>query len=96
MEGRKRLFHREEVDEDDAEYVGSIPYRPNTLVVFINSEHSLHAVSERSVTPHSRRLVNIIGRVYRSVPRGLFVKRQRTPAPSAISRLARRLARVFG
>ena len=76
-EGIKRLFRRHEVDEKDAEFVGRVSYRANTLVCFINSESSLHAVSERSITPYSRRLVNIIGEVYRSIPEGLFVKPQK-------------------
>ena len=76
-DGIKRLFRRQEVDENDAEFIGRVPYRANTLVCFINSESSLHAVSERSVTPYSRRLVNIIGDVYLSIPGGLFVKHQK-------------------
>ena len=41
----------------------------------------VHAVSERDITPHSRRLVNIIGEVYKALPEGLFVKEQKWSAP---------------
>jgi hypothetical protein len=60
-------------------------------VAFVNSENSLHAVSARAVTPHSRRLVNLLGEVYRSVPRGLFIKRQKDAPPDLWSRLGRTL-----
>jgi len=90
-DGVERRFRGQEIDEEDAEYVTTIPYRANTLVAFINSEDSLHAVSARAVTPHSRRLVNLLGEVYRSVPCGLFVKRQKDVPPSLLSRLARGL-----
>jgi hypothetical protein len=72
-----RLFVGSEVDEWDVERVTTIPYEPNTLVAFINSDNSLHAVSKRSPSTVSRRLVNIMGRVRDSVPDGLFVKRQK-------------------
>ncbi|KAK3257388.1 hypothetical protein CYMTET_33520 [Cymbomonas tetramitiformis] len=39
------------------------PYAANTLVLFVNSERAIHAVSSRSVTPVSRKLVNFIGTV---------------------------------
>jgi len=73
----QRRYIGEAVDERDAVKVAEVPYKANTLVIFINSEISLHAVSERSPSPISRRLVNIIGRTYRSVPDGLFVKQQK-------------------
>lgn len=77
-EGARRRFVGAEVDGKDAELVKTIKYEANTLIVFINSEISLHAVSDRSVTTRSRRLVNIIGEVYRSVPHGLFVRPQKS------------------
>ncbi|NUZ05788.1 2OG-Fe(II) oxygenase [Piscinibacter koreensis] len=79
--GRARRFVGSECDADDAELVATIPYRANTLVAFVNSDESLHAVSPRSPTPHSRRLVNLIGEVYRALPDGLFVKTQKWSVP---------------
>jgi hypothetical protein len=93
--GRDHRFVGSEIDERDAECVFRVPYRPNTLVAFINSENALHAVSERSVSPVSRRLVNLMGRVHRSVPEGLFQKRQkRGPGPLA-RRLLHRYSRGY-
>ena len=77
-ESARRRFVGAGVEEKDAELVTTIKYEANTLIVFINSEISLHAVSDRGVTARSRRLVNIIGEVYRSVPHGLFVKRPKS------------------
>ncbi|WPB56518.1 hypothetical protein [Xylophilus sp. GOD-11R] len=78
--GRWPRFIGNEADESAAEFVATIAYQPNTLVAFVNSEYALHAISNRSVTPHSRRLVNLIGEVYRPMPEGLFVKRQKPMA----------------
>ena len=38
-----------------------IPYKRNTLVLFINSLNSLHGVVERSNVPLERRYINISG-----------------------------------
>ncbi|MEM9276886.1 MAG: 2OG-Fe(II) oxygenase [Cyanobacteria bacterium P01_F01_bin.143] len=96
----ERKFNGEEIDEKEADYVKNIRYAPNTLVIFINSANSLHAVSQRSITKHSRRLVNIIGEVYQSVPDGLFVKHQQNQnrsllgtTKSLIKRSAKKLIR---
>jgi len=45
------------------ETVNSVPYKKNTLVLFINSINSLHGVTPRSATKFQRRLVNFIGTV---------------------------------
>ena len=89
----ERKFNGEEIDEKEADYIKTIRYSPNTLVIFINSENSLHAVSERSVTNHSRRLVNIIGEVYQSIPEGLFVKNQRRNLIGTTSRLIKKVVK---
>ena len=78
----RRFRSRNGVDTDAVEAAGSIPYRANTLVLFINSLDALHSVSERGVARQSRRLANIIVEAYRSVPDGLFpVVLHGTPAP---------------
>ena len=38
----------------------TIPYEKNTLIVFLNSQRSLHGVSHRAVTPFTRRYVGIL------------------------------------
>ena len=57
------------------------PYRADTLVAFVNSAESLHAMSSRSVAPHSRRLVNLIGEVCQALPDRLCVKPQKWSLP---------------
>lgn len=80
--GRPKLFVGSEVVESDAERRCTVATNPNTAVIFINSVDALHAVSARSASPVSRRLVNIMGRVPRSIPEGLFEKKQKTDALS--------------
>lgn len=75
--GVTRRFVGREVDSRDAEIFGTIEYKPNTLVAFINSDVSLHGVSPRAPSHISRRLVNIVGRVRQSVPEGLFATPQK-------------------
>ena len=87
-----RRFRGSEVDEQDAEYLRTIDYRPNVLVGFVNSADALHAVSNRPPNPHTRRLVNIIGEVDRSIPEGLFEQQQK-PRPPWFHRSLRKLRR---
>ncbi|HEY2679210.1 MAG TPA: hypothetical protein VGI65_19750 [Steroidobacteraceae bacterium] len=75
--GQTRRFVGSEVDESDAEQSHTVITNPNTAVIFINSANALHAVSPRSPSVVSRRLVNIMGRVPHSIPEGLFEKRQK-------------------
>lgn len=93
----RRRFNGKEIDEGDARHVSTIPYRANTLVLFVNSDLALHAVSERSITPHTRRLVNFVGEVYRCVPEGLFVKHQKpwAQARRLIEKKVRKLTKRF-
>jgi hypothetical protein len=74
---KARLFVGSEVAESDAEPNYTVVTNPNTAVIFINSATALHAVSARSASLVSRRLVNIMGRMPRSIPEGLFEKRQK-------------------
>ena len=85
-------FVGRDVDPADAEICGVVPYRPNTLVVFINSAVSLHAVTPRAPTTLSRRLVNIVGRVQRSVPEGLFERPQKKGLKALAGRVAIRIS----
>lgn len=41
----------------------SVPYKPNIAVFFINGPHSIHSVTTREASPHTRNLVNFIGEV---------------------------------
>lgn len=89
--GMPRRFVGREVDSHDAEFVETVEYTPNTLVAFINSGTSLHGVSPRAPSKISRRLVNIVGRVHRSVPEGLFPRPQK---PGFEAMRARMLERI--
>jgi hypothetical protein len=75
---KAHLFVGSEVVESDTEPSHTVVTNPNTAVIFINSRTALHAVTARSPSLVSRRLVNIMGRVPRSIPEGLFEKRQKT------------------
>ena len=50
-------------DHATAREVGQIPYRPNFLVLFVNSPRSFHGVTPRTVTPHVRRYINFLAEV---------------------------------
>ena len=67
------------------EPVASVPYRPNTLVLFLNSLNSVHGVTPRPVNNHIRRYINITGMVRQD----LF----KVPKPN---RILARLERAFG
>jgi hypothetical protein len=89
--GSPHLFVGREVDPEDAELVSTVAYGPNTLVAFINSATSLHAVSPRVPSTVSRRLVNIVGRVHQSVPEGLFEQAQKTGWRALRARVSQRV-----
>ena len=55
-----KIIHKEEMDLSLLEKTDEVPYQKNTLAIFLCSKYSIHGVSPRSVTNHSRRLVNII------------------------------------
>jgi hypothetical protein len=76
---RPRLFNNSEVEEDDAELVKTVDYKANRLVIFVNTDASLHAVTPREASTYTRKLVNIIGEVDKSIPAGLFQQRQKYP-----------------
>jgi hypothetical protein len=59
--GARRAFSRFEVDPRSVEDVRVIPYEKNVLVLFLNTARSIHAVTPRFPTPHTRRFVNVIG-----------------------------------
>lgn len=51
------------VPADSIERVKTIPYAPNTFVLFPNSPDSIHGVSPRAMTPHPRLHVNFMAEV---------------------------------
>lgn len=63
------LFHsRQFASPEVVKKVKTVPYKKNLLILFFNSFHSLHGVTERSVTPHARNFVALVGDVAKSNP----------------------------
>ncbi len=58
--GELKFYYKTEIFDETVEVVDWVPYEANTLVMFVNSLHSIHGVSNRSVTPHYRRYVNFV------------------------------------
>src|SRR5258706_5649312 len=56
----KRFYGKLEVGEECVRLVKTIPYKPNTYVMFLNTERSLHGVTPRKSVKF-RRLVNVVG-----------------------------------
>jgi hypothetical protein len=67
----------------------TVRYRANTLVMWLNTDHSLHGVTPRSPTPSPRRYVNFLGECYNLTTGGFFPLRRSTLglAGSAVRRL---------
>lgn len=62
--GRRARHSGSRVDPASVEIAASIPYAPNTLVMWLNSPLAIHGVSPRSVTPRPRRYINLLGECY--------------------------------
>lgn len=80
---RRTKFSGHLADRSLLHKFGHVTYEPNTLVLFLNTSQSIHGVTPRDPSVLSRRLVNIIGEVYNSVPYGLY---QRTSKDDRYSR----------
>lgn len=90
----ERYFHDRKlnVPEQFIEAVDQVPYRPNTIILWLNTPRSLHGVTPRSITDVPRRFVNFIGESYVTQPMGFFpVKRT---LGGRIGDAARRLVKV--
>jgi hypothetical protein len=61
---------------DRVRLVRTVPYRSNTLVLFLNTPRSLHGVSPRAQTEHPRYFLNLVGTVSQPLYR---VNERRTP-----------------
>lgn len=60
-DGAKREYGvNRAVPLDSLERVKTIPYAPNTFVLFINGPDAIHGVSPRSIAPHPRLHVNFM------------------------------------
>jgi len=54
----------------------TVAYRPNTLIMWLNTDRSLHGVTPRSPTPTVRRYVNLLGECYNLTTGGFFPLRR--------------------
>lgn len=61
--GKPYGFRSSAIADSYIEHVKTIKYDRNVLVLFLNSVYSLHGVSVRSLTKHSRYFVNLVGEV---------------------------------
>lgn len=76
-----RFDKRHQLIGGDFEVARTVPYRPNMLVMWVNSPRALHGVSPRQPTRIPRRYVNIICETYRQ-PSGLFSLPGLQPQPA--------------
>jgi hypothetical protein len=84
---KRACFHGAFVDDQYTEVVQTIPYAKNTLIMFINSIDSLHGVTVREPTPHSRLFLNLVGEVNKK----LYPVTDDT-RPSLLDRIRRHIA----
>ena len=56
-----KFYGKSRVKNINVSLLEEIKYQPNRLVLFINTLQSLHGVSEKSISPHYRKYMNIIG-----------------------------------
>lgn len=64
------------LDEQHVQRFTTVHYRPNTLVMWLNTPRSFHGVSPRSVTSVPRRYVNFLAESYTLKPDGFFRVKQ--------------------
>jgi len=55
-----RLHGPRFIEDQFVEKVGTIPYKTGNLIFFLNSIDSIHGVTVRQKTPHTRRFVNLV------------------------------------
>lgn len=55
------FYGKSRVKNEHVDLIEEIEYKPNRLVFFINTLHSLHGVTNKSVSNHYRKYMNIIG-----------------------------------
>lgn len=89
--GRYYQDGRRDIPDRFVEPFRVIPYRANTLVMYLNTPRSIHGVSPRAVTPLYRRYINLQCECYR-LTTGEFFPVQR----DAIGRFGSAVRRAFG
>lgn len=61
--GKKLRLWNTHTADDYVDVVRTVPYRSNVLVFFLNTEKSLHGVTVRSKTNHTRCFLNLVAEV---------------------------------
>jgi hypothetical protein len=87
------VFEGHEIDDRYIEVVKTVPYRRNTLIVFMNSPASLHGVTVRQQTDATRLFLNLGAEVRRdlfAIPGEPVSKRVVSRARSAVPASVRR------
>jgi hypothetical protein len=87
------VFEGHEIDDRYIEVVKTVPYRRNTLIVFMNSPESLHGVTVREHTDATRLFLNLGAEVSRdlfSMPGRPVAKRIALRARSAVPATVKR------
>lgn len=54
-------YSKNEIAQSVVDKVKAVPYRDNTLVMFLNTPHAVHGVSPRQITEHPRRFLVVSG-----------------------------------
>ena len=60
---RHTKFKGAYIEDDNLEVVRTVAYDKNLAVLFINSLESVHGVTVRQPSPHSRLFVNLVGEI---------------------------------
>ena len=60
---RHTKFKGAYIDDDNLDVVRTVTYDKNLAVLFINSLDSVHGVTVRQPSPHSRLFVNLVGEI---------------------------------
>ena len=75
--GRCSFDRRQHISEQLVEPFAEVPYAPNTLVTWLNTPRSLHAVTPRSISSLPRRYVNFLVECY-TLKTDVFFEPKRT------------------
>jgi len=90
--GKAQGFRSSAVADSYIEYVKTIEYERNVLILFINSIYSLHGVTVRSLTQYPRYFVNLVGEVKQ--PLFDMAKYQEKPSVKYLKKFNRAIGKV--
>lgn len=79
-DGNAVFDRRQHLDERHVESIARIPYRANSLIMWLNTPDALHGVTPRSVTGMPRRYINFLAECYRLRTDTFYVLPRTLPA----------------